>query len=441
MKKMAAIFLLLTMPLVLTACGGEKEMGTSTNGETKLKMWVHISDDTLEGKAYKQRAEAFNKEYEGQYEVQVEFIARGGGGTGYDDKLNAALTTNGLPDVLALDGPNTAAYAKSGVLLDINEHISDESKSDLVESALQQGSYNGGLYSLPIQESTCLIYYNKDMFLEAGIINSIETAEQDLGISVDNPWTFDEFIEISNKLKATFNKPAIDLHLGSQDEWITYAIAPFIWTSGGELISKDGLTAEGYFNSVQAKEGFTFVKTLIDTGISTITPEENAFEMGTYPMALSGAWTVPIMNITYAEQVPNWGVLPYPVGSTGELHAPTGSWAFGVSKSTKNPEAAAKLAEWMTNTESTALVAESTGLLPARHSAYELSTTYDEGAYKMMRDQLIMGGHPRPSTVAYPELTFAFQQAVDRITNGQTVNETIDQVATQLDVKLARHKK
>ncbi|OUM86561.1 MAG: hypothetical protein BAA01_12305 [Bacillus thermozeamaize] len=435
--------------LSLTACqgnGGNESGGNnavseeSSDGPVKLTMWVHIAEDTSEGKAYKKRAEAFNKANAGKIEVNVQFIARGGGGTGYEDKVNAALTTNSLPDVLTLDGPNTAAYADSGILLDLTDYVSEEAKNNFLDSALEQGTYNGRLYSLAIQESTVVIYYNKDMFVQAGLCKSVETCQEDLGVTVDDPWTFDEFKKVARKLRDYFNKPAIDLHLGSQDEWITYALAPFIWTSGGDLIGEDGLTADGYFNSEASKKGFEFIKSLVDEGLTTPTPEDKAFEMGIYPMSLSSAWTIPELKYSYAEKVPNWGVLPYPVGDTGVLHAPTGSWAFGVSKTTKHPKEAAQLAEWMTNTESTLMFTSVTGLLPATKSAYEQTDRFDQDPDKLLMEQLMKAGHPRPKTVAYPELTFSFQQAIDRIVNGQPVDSTIDQVTAQLEVKLKRHR-
>lgn len=438
---------LFTLSLLTVGCSNNEvgesggDVGSTKNEEIKLSMWVHVSEDTVEGRAYKMRADAFNQQYDGQYEVKVEFIARGGGGTGYDDKLNASLTTNTLPDVFTIDGPNTSAYAKSNVLLKLDDYISEESLNGYVATGLEQGKYNDGIYSLPIQESTCVIYYNKDMFVEAGIINSVDTAEEDLGITVQNPWTFEEFEEISQKLVDTFKKPAIDLHLGSQDEWITYALTPFVWTSGGDIVSEDGLTATGYFNQDGTVKGLSYLQELVQSGISTTTPEENAFEVGTYPMSLSSSWTVPILNVTYKDQVPNWGVLPYPVGDSGDLFAPTGSWAFVGAQTTKNPAAVATLVEWMTNDESTTLVTEATGLLPARTSVLEENTKYAEGPYQVMAEQLLVGGKNRPKSVGYPEVTFSFQQAVDRITNGQDVLETVTQLATQLDVKLERHKR
>lgn len=73
--------------------------------------------------------------------------------------MNAALTTNTLPDVITLDGPNTAAYAKSGVIAPLDEYIKDQ--DDLLPSIKQQGTYQGKLYAIGVSESSVGIYYNK----------------------------------------------------------------------------------------------------------------------------------------------------------------------------------------------------------------------------------------------------------------------------------------
>ena len=446
MKKWMAVFLAAAAITGLSGCAGKgaergQSGGQKSGGQVKLSMWVHVADNTLEGKSYKMRADAFNKANEGKCSVQVEFISRGGGGTGYEDKINAALTTNSLPDILTLDGPNTSAYADSGILVDLTNKIPQDSKNDFLDTALKQGTYQEKLYSLAIQESTCLIYYNKDMFVKAGLCKSVDSAEQDLGFSVEHPWTFSQFTDICAKLTAYYKKPAIDLHLGSHDEWITYALAPFIWTSGGDLISKDGLKADGIFNSDASKKGFSFLQSMITNKYTTTTPVDNGFEMGTYPMTLNGAWEIPILNLTYQKQIPNWGALPYPVGDSGKLYAPTGSWAFGVAKTTKHLDEAAALADWMTNKDSSILITTATGLLPAKKSAYDSVSTYNAGANKVLKDQLVAAGHPRPSSVAYPEITFSFQQAVDRILNGNDVSQSINQGTAQLEVKLKSHTK
>lgn len=133
------IFSLLLM-FAMWGCSNSKS-ANSQDGKT-LTMWVHVSDDSEEGKVYQKRVDAFNKKYASEnVKAKVDFIPRSGNGGGYEDKVNAALTTNTLPDVITLDGPNTAAYAKSGVIAPLDEYIKDQ--DDLLPSIKQQGTYGG----------------------------------------------------------------------------------------------------------------------------------------------------------------------------------------------------------------------------------------------------------------------------------------------------------
>ncbi len=451
MQKIIFRTLLVLFLLIITACGKKNET-VNKDGAKIIRVWVHIAGDTLEGKAYKTRAEAFNKEFKGEYEARLEFIPRGGGGTGYEDKINAALTTSSLPDVITLDGPNTAAYAQSGILLDLSDYISQEVKDDFLPSALAQGIYNDGLYSLAIQESTTTIYYNKSMYVDAGLCDSVEACEpsdirlpnsdEPLGISLENPWNFDNFKTISKHLKEHFEIEAISLPT-SQDEMITYAITPFIWSNGGDIVGEDGLTVTNIFNSSANVEAFEFLQSLFTEGLTTNVPIDNGFYLGNYPMMLDGIWGVPILELTYKEQIPHWGVLPIPMGKD-KLAASTGSWAFGVTKTTRNPEGAALFAEWMTNADSTNHVTNATGLIPARISALEANTKYQSGVRKILKDQLMIGGIARPSSVAYPEITDTFQRTYIELmvtTDAPDVKEVLDQYTTSLQTKLDRHKR
>lgn len=452
MKRAKILLLTLLFLVLLTACN-KSNTDVNEDGEVIIRVWVHVAGDTLEGKAYKNRVDAFNKKYDGQYEARIEFIPRGGGGTGYEDKINAALTTSSLPDVITLDGPNTAAYAASGILIKLDEYISDEVKNDFLPSALDQGMYNGSLYSLAIQESTTVIYYNKSMFVEAGLCESVEACEpkdirlpntdQAMGLSLEKPWTFDQFKQIASHLRDYFDIESIMLPT-SQDEMITYAMAPFIWTNGGDIVSEDGLNVDGIFNSQSNVETFTFLQSLYTEGIATNIPIDHGFYLGHYPMMLDGIWGVPMLEITYKEQVPYWGVLPIPVGKTGKLQASTGSWAFGVTTQSKHPEIAALFAEWMTNVESTNHITNATGLIPARISALENNIKYQSGVRELLKEQLLLGGHARPVSVAYPEITDAFQRVYIELmvtSNAPNVKEVLDKYTESLQVKLNRHKR
>ncbi|MCJ8220682.1 sugar ABC transporter substrate-binding protein [Bacillus paralicheniformis] len=417
------IFSLLLM-FAMWGCSNSKS-ANSQDGKT-LTMWVHVSDDSEEGKVYQKRVDAFNKKYASEnVKAKINFIPRSGNGGGYEDKVNAALTTNTLPDVITLDGPNTAAYAKSGVIAPLDEYIKDQ--DDLLPSIKQQGTYQGKLYAIGVSESSVGIYYNKKMLKDAGVdLKTLPT--------VENPWTWDEFLELCKKLKNKYDKPAIDMQLQSKDEMLTYALLPFVWSAGGDVLSKDGKKSEGVFNDKPTVAAMTFIQTMLKEGYTTRTPVKQAFETEKYPMKMSGVWTVTDMETNFPNV--DYGVMPYPVSpKTKKLVSPSGSWQFAMTQTSENKEWSAKLVDWMTNKESNLELSRSIAALPVRYSSEKVMAKEFSDEMNVFLQQLKETGHARPVTPAYPQVTRAFQQAIDDISffdQHQDIQSVLDTRAKEM---------
>ena len=211
-------------------------------GEEYLSIWVHSIEDTEEGQAYRESVESFNEAYDGTYFADIEFVPRNDSGGGYSDKVNASVMAGGLPDVLTVDGPNVSAYAANGIIQPLAD-LTEEEESEYLPSIIEQGTVNGDLYALGVMESSVGFYYNKDIIEEAGI--EIPDA--------DDPWTWSEFLDILEELKPLMDEKdgyPLDMTFPVGETSIYY-YAPFVWSGGGELVSDDGLTVDGYFNSDQ----------------------------------------------------------------------------------------------------------------------------------------------------------------------------------------------
>lgn len=424
MKRWLFVIFSLLLMFAMWGCSNSKS-ANSQDGKT-LTMWVHVSDDSEEGKVYQKRVDAFNKKYASEnVKAKIDFIPRSGNGGGYEDKVNAALTTNTLPDVITLDGPNTAAYAKSGVIAPLDEYIKDQ--DDLLPSIKQQGTYQGKLYAIGVSESSVGIYYNKKMLKDAGVdLKTLPT--------VENPWTWDEFLELCKKLKNKYDKPAIDMQLQSKDEMLTYALLPFVWSAGGDVLSKDGKKSEGVFNDKPTVAAMTFIQTMLKEGYTTRTPVKQAFETEKYPMKMSGVWTVTDMETNFPNV--DYGVMPYPVSpKTKKLVSPSGSWQFAMTQTSENKEWSAKLVDWMTNKESNLELSRSIAALPVRYSSEKVMAKEFSDEMNVFLQQLKETGHARPVTPAYPQVTRAFQQAIDDISffdQHQDIQSVLDTRAKEM---------
>src|SRR5687768_18552744 len=105
MKKLSAIGMAFILLIgILSACSSKDTSTEPGEGPVKLTLW-HPEGDTTE--AYEEIIKGFNKEHEGEIEAEITFIPRGNK-YAYEDKISAAATSDTLPDLLSLDGPNVA---------------------------------------------------------------------------------------------------------------------------------------------------------------------------------------------------------------------------------------------------------------------------------------------------------------------------------------------
>lgn len=425
--KKAGMAVALLSTVVLAACGNGGAKTSSDNGDDKtVTLWVQYSEESAEGQVMSQSIKDFNESNGKGYTAKVEYIPRSGSGGGYEDKVNAALTTNTLPDVLTLDGPNTAAYAKSGIIAPIDDYVTE--KEDLLQSIIDEGTYDGKLYSLGYSESGVGIFYNKKMLEEAGVdIASLPTVEK--------PWTYDQYNELFKTLTDHYQKPAIDVGFDDHSEWLMYAFTPFVWSSGGDVVNEDGTKSSGTFDNKGSVEAFTFIQGLIKNGYSTITPEKNGFQTEVYPLKMTGSWTMQEMDSQYKDV--EYGVLPLPVSpTTKELVSPTGSWAYGMSATTQKKEAAGALIDFLGSEQEVYDMSVGNSVLPSRHSAAERLSTEVSDQMKVLLEQNAASGHARPVLVNYPQISRVVQNAVTEVTyvdQNKDVKALLEQKAKEID--------
>ena len=426
MKKLFSWLLTFALATVMAvsfvACDGgaiESDAGEvdGATGATVVKVLFHVDEKTDEGQAYKKRIEAFNVAYkEKGIKASATYKARSAGASGYETELMNSQASKTLADIITFDAPNTAAYAKSKLLYDISELVPEDVKNDFYSL----NAYGDGLYGLPIQESSAGFYYNKKIFRRLGIDVSAYT--------VENPWTFEQFKEVCQRLEDGGVTP-VDMRLdATKDETATYLLYPFIYAAGGEFSSPDGYTATGYFDSQETLNGFNFIKSLISEGYTSYTIGPKEFFNENVGMYLSSGWTIPEIDHKFKENFESrndWGILPYP--KSVKAASATGSWSYGITNNHHQDKTAIKeVLLWLASTESSDAITTATGMIPARKS---VNKNYEVGSpeYVLVK-QLELSGRERPVTVAYPQFSTSFNQIIDQL--GAT-NNVAELLATQ----------
>ena len=434
-----SIMLVCVMAFGFTACGDNSGGGGDTpggtppavdaEGNTIVKIMFHVDKSSTEGQAYQKRLNAFNAAYKDRnIKAQGVFKARSAGASGYETELLNNQLEGTLADIITFDAPNTAAYAKSGLLYDISGLIPASEQ----EKFYSLNKYNGGLYGLPIQESSAGFFYNKKIFRAAGIDVSAFTAE--------NPWNFAQFKEVCARLKS-FGKTPVDMRIdATKDETAPYLLYPFIYAAGGEFTSTDGYTATGYYNSSATVKGFQFIKDLISAGYTSYAIGPTDFFTEKVGMYLSSGWTIPDLDNKYRDNFASrddWGLLPYPKDVVAA--SATGSWSYAITNNHHTDKTAiVELLNWMTSAESSKAITDATGMIPARK---DVVTNYAVGSpeYTLLK-QLEVSGRERPVTVAYPTFSLTFNQVIAGLGTNE-VSSLLNSATNTLQAEMDRLKK
>lgn len=408
--------ILLAMATAVTAIG---VVPAAAEGEAvELSIWVHETDSE-EGKLYAALVDEFNEEYDGVYHATISQIARSGDAGGYDDKVNAAISNGGLPDVFTVDGVTVAQYADAEAIVPIGDYFTEEELADFNPSIIQQGTYQDELYTLGAMDSSVGIFYNKDMFEEAGI----EPA------TAEDPWTLAELEEAAAKL-TTDDCYGITMSLDAKDETVIYFFLPLIYSQGSNVIADDGETVDGYLNGEATVNVFNWIKEMVDNGYASATPAENSFELGQAAMALTGSWEPGNL----AKFDINWGLMPMAVyDEDSEPASACGSWTFAMSSNCadEKKEGAAELIRFMTSADAGSRMYEANAMPPSRAAAFDQIEAFNEEPLSVFSYQLQNTAMARPVSVYYPILSNKFATALQNVLTGMDVEDALEEAVEQ----------
>ncbi len=417
-KTITTLLTTLIISGICTGCGQTKER-VNEKGESVITIWSPSDEPAIE-EWWVEKINEFNQMHEGEIYLQREAIVRADS-YAYEDKINAAITSNDLPDILYVDGPNVSVYAANEITLPLDSFFSDEDWADFLDSSKNQNTYNDKIYAVGATESSVALYYNKDMLNEAGIR---------IPESREEAWTWTEFYHAAEALtKEGVVGTNIIMDKG---EGLSYVLEQFWISNGTDFVSEDGSQAEGYINSQEGIEAAEFLNSLIQGGYANIDPIQKEFHNERAATMLGGSWEVATLEKDYPDL--NWGVTYFPVADNGGIFtSPTGDWSASVTKNTQDMEAVKKVMNFLFSKENVTTYAQAISKPPTRISSYDILTEYNEYPRSIFKEQLMETGHPRPRTPSYSVLSAEFSEAMLNIFTGVDAKQALDEAAKATD--------
>lgn len=419
-RRYAGAALLTVGALALTACAGGGGGGGDASTEARGDITIWYSNNENEVAWGKQMVEAWNAENPDEQITAQEIPA----GTSSEEVIGAAITAGNAPCLIYNTAPAAVGqFEKQGGLVNLSEFEDGASfiEERSGETAEQYQNADGDYFQMPWKSNPVVIFYNKDLFAEAGL-------------DPENPKlsTFDEFLETSRTLveagvapNAILPAPTSEFYQSLFDFYPMYAAE-----SGGTGLVEDG---EATFASEDGYAVADFWATMYEEGLSAREAYQgDSFADGVAAMATAGPWAISVYDDV------NWGSVPMP---TSDGIPAEETYTFGDAKNVglytacENKATAWDVLKFSTGEEQDGQLLELTGQMPLRTDLAGSFPEYFEAnpAYEAFGDQAsrIVEVPAGPNTVQMLQVfRDAWSESV--IFGKGDVHEALDGAATEI---------
>lgn len=352
-KKTIAIFMALLMLVGVAACGG-----STTNNSGPATVTVMTWESTATNAAIDAALQTFMKQ---NPTIKVKRIPTPN--TDYGTKISSMAIAHQLPDIFWAGNDTEQEMGAAGQLFDWSSYASQSGNSidisKFAPSSLENWKSSGHLFGLPTLMNTYGVWYNEDLFTQAGL-------------SLPKPgWTYSEMLKDAQTLtKKTGNSVTrYGLWNAPMDP---FAVGTCAVSDGGQpfqnaIINPTKVTADSAFMTctrqmVTAVQNGSVTPPGYDTSNAT-----SGFLAGQIPMLYQGQWFAP--NFMQGKPSFKYGFAPMPIMKTAVQ--PYDAVGIASPANVQNPAAVWKVMEFLASKAWEAVLPSS----PVAPTAYLPSTT------------------------------------------------------------------
>lgn len=274
------------MLLITTACNGDKENSTKSDGEKITLKMMHLwpdSNNSAQNKMVKEIIREF-EEANPNITIKTEVLEN----EQYKSKLKVLAASNDLPDI----GFTWAAgfmdpYVRGNKFAAVDDLLQDELKGKFVAGTTEGYSFDGKTYALPVELNIVPVYYNKEIFSE---------------FNLQPPQTLDDLKAIIRTLN---NNGITPVTLGGKDGWPASFWYMYLADRIGGPNLMDKAVADKDFTDPSLLEAARQVQELVNLntfikGYNGLSNDEAKvqFMNGKSAMFVTGTWELPDFTTT-----------------------------------------------------------------------------------------------------------------------------------------------
>ncbi len=355
----------------------------AASADDKVVSMIQCGDTLAEG------YDKFISEWEADnpgYKVETEVV-----GWSQCQEKATNMAAAGTPIALAYMGSRALKQlSENGLIVPIP--MTDEEKASYYPHIVDTVTFDGKQWGVPTAFSTKALYWNKDLFKEAGLDPDTP------------PKTWQEMYDMAKTIKDKTGVAGYGLTAKSFDNTM-HQFLHWVYTNNGQVIDADGNIV---LDSPQNLEALEWYKKMVDVSEEGPTAYEQdeltpLFNDGKVAMIEQGPWVRNRVNDSL-----NWGVALLPEGP--EAKGPGTlliTDSIAVFDGTGVEDQAISLAKWLTNPDNQFYYEKTHGLTPLRPVPGVADMVAEDPSWKPFLDGIEFGG-PEPLFTDYQ----AFQNAM-----------------------------
>ena len=301
------------------------------------------------------------------------------------------------------------------------------SKSTFFPTAVEQFSANGKLYAVPRETSAIALYYNEDLFKQAGLKSPND-------YFADGKWTWDTYLEVAKKLTIdrggrTADQAGFDPN--SIVQWGTiapvnmpYGLFPVVYSYGGDILDKTNTACR--LNQPAGVQAIGFLRDLVLKYKVAVLPAQaattNLFANGKVGMMAGGYWEIVVTGS--AIKTFSWDVAPLPKGKVQATRVATG--AYAIPAQAKHPSEAWEVIRFLSQRDNTMGLARLGLIIPALREAALSPEFLAPGKTPLHRKVFVDAlsyGRLDPRTPRWAEMVNTIGSEMDLVWAGQKTPE------------------
>ena len=270
------------------------------------------------------------------------------------------LLGNSPYDLVFMDIVWVPKFAAAGWLTDLSDRISPEELGQFLSGDVSGGRYQGKLYRIPLRSDAGMLYYRKDLLQEAGY---------------EPPETFEELIQISQELQKQGLAEWGYVWQGKQYEGLAAMFVEILAGYGAFWVDPE--TLEVGLDKPEAVQAVEFLRSTVKKGISP--PGVTTYQEEETRLLFQNGKAVFLRNWPYVFGLASkpdsviqgqFEIKPMVRAPGQRSGACQGGWGLGIAKTSKHPEEAWKVIEFLSSEEVQRKFILETGKVPSRKSLF-----------------------------------------------------------------------